>query len=97
AGADAETRQRFLSVIDRHSGRLGRLIEDLLTLSDLELGRSPLRLAPLAVAPAVDDVLQILDDTAERAGVALSAEVADDTPLVEGDADRFRQVIINLV
>jgi len=97
AGADAETRGRFLSVIDRHSERLGRLIDDLLTLSDLELGRSPLRLGTVAVAPAIDDVLQILGDKAERAGVELGGDVAMDTPAIEADADRFRQVLINLV
>src|SRR5439155_297573 len=43
AGDNPETRGRFLSVIDRHSERLGRLIDDLLALSDLELGRRPPR------------------------------------------------------
>src|SRR5256712_4484330 len=68
AGDDRETRRRFLSVIDRHSERLGRLIDDLLTLSDLELGRTPLRLGTIAVGPAVEDVLQILSETARRGG-----------------------------
>jgi two-component system phosphate regulon sensor histidine kinase PhoR len=97
AGADSDTRGRFLSVIDRHSERLGRLIDDLLALSDLELGRTPLRLGTVAVAPAVDDVLQVLGDAAERAGVELAGDVATDIPAVEADADRFRQVLINLV
>src|SRR5213080_4641466 len=97
AGDDRETRRRFLSVIDRHSERLGRLIDDLLTLSDLELGRSPLRLGMVAVAPAVEDVLQILSDPAARSGVELGAQVDPATPALEADADRFRQVLINLV
>jgi two-component system phosphate regulon sensor histidine kinase PhoR len=97
AGEDAETRQRFLAVIDRHSERLGRLIDDLLTLSDLELGRSPLHLGTVAIGAAVDDVLQILGDSAGRAGVGLTGAVAADTPPIEADADRFRQVLINLV
>jgi len=97
AGDDRETRRRFLSVIDRHSERLGRLIDDLLTLSDLELGRSPLRLGMVAVAPAVEDVLQILSDPAARGGVELGARIDPATPALEADADRFRQVLINLV
>ena len=97
AGDDRETRRRFLSVIDRHSERLGRLIDDLLTLSDLELGRSPLRLGMVAVAPAVEDVLQILSDPAARGGVDLGARIDPATPALEADADRFRQVLINLV
>ncbi len=97
AGDDREARRRFLSVIDRHSERLGRLIDDLLTLSDLELGRTPLRLGTVAVGPAVEDVLQILSDTAKRVGVELGARVDPTSPALEADADRFRQVLINLV
>ena len=97
AGDERETRRRFLSVIDRHSERLGRLIDDLLTLSDLELGRSPLRLGTVAVAPAVEDVVQILSEAAARGSVDLDAQVDPATPPLEADADRFRQVLINLV
>ena len=95
AGEDRDTARRFLTVIDRHSERLGRLIDDLLALSDLELGRTPLRLGAVAVEAAVDDVLQIL---AERTSTLhVSAEVGPDTPPVVADGDRLRQVLINLV
>jgi len=97
AGNDRETARRFLAVIDRHSERLGRLTEDLLTLSDLELGRTALRLAPLEVAGAIEDAVQILGERALRAGVSISADIAPGTPAVLADGDRLRQVIINLV
>jgi two-component system, OmpR family, phosphate regulon sensor histidine kinase PhoR len=97
AGDDRDTARRFLEVVNRHSERLGRLIDDLLTLSDLELGRTALRLAPLAVGPAVDDVLQILAARAARAEVHLAGDVAPDATLVLADGDRLRQVLINLV
>ena len=97
AGDEPETRARFLTVIDRHAERLGRLIDDLLTLSDLEFGRTPIRRRALALAPAIDDVVQILADGAERRGLTLSAAVAPDTPLVDADGDRVRQVLVNLI
>jgi two-component system phosphate regulon sensor histidine kinase PhoR len=97
AGDDRETASRFLQVIDRHSERLGRLIDDLLTLSDLEFGRTPIRRRPLAVEPAVDDVVQILGERAAQRGVTLTTEVAPATPLVDADGDQLRQVLINLV
>src|SRR5204862_8083399 len=86
AGDDRETARKFLAVIDRHSERLGRLIDDLLALSDLELGRSPLRIGEVAVEAAVDDVLQILAERIARLHV--SAEVSPDTPPVTADGDR---------
>jgi two-component system phosphate regulon sensor histidine kinase PhoR len=97
AGEDRETARRFLAVIDRHSERLGRLIDDLLTLSDLELGRASLRLATVGVGTVIDDVLQILSDTGRRKGVRVTAEIAPDTPPAHADGDRVRQVLINLV
>jgi two-component system phosphate regulon sensor histidine kinase PhoR len=97
AGDDRDTARRFLGVIDRHSERLGRLIDDLLTLSDLELGRAALRLGKVAVGSVIDDVLQILSEAAGRKGVRIAAEVASDVPSAQADGDRVRQVLINLV
>jgi two-component system phosphate regulon sensor histidine kinase PhoR len=97
AGDDRETARRFLTVIDRHSERLGRLIDDLLTLSDLELGRTPLRLAAVPVGPVFDDVLQILAARIAAGGIEVTAHVAPGTPPVKADGDRLRQVLINLV
>jgi two-component system phosphate regulon sensor histidine kinase PhoR len=97
AGEQRETAVRFLQVIDRHSERLGRLIDDLLTLSDLEFGRTPLRRRGIAVEPAIDDVVQMLGDKAAQRGIDLAADVADDTPPVHADGDQLRQVLINLV
>jgi two-component system phosphate regulon sensor histidine kinase PhoR len=97
AGDDRDTARRFLGVIDRHSERLGRLIDDLLTLSDLELGRTALRRGPVAVGSVIDDVLQILSEAAGRKGVRIAAEVAADVPSAQADGDRVRQVLINLI
>jgi two-component system phosphate regulon sensor histidine kinase PhoR len=97
AGDERETARRFLQIIDRHSERLGRLIDDLLTLSDLEFGRTPLRRRGLAIEPAIDDVVQMLSDRAGQRGVTVAADVAPDTPLVHADGDQLRQVLINLV
>jgi len=97
AGEDRETARRFLTVIDRHSERLGRLIDDLLTLSDLEMGRSPLHLGEVDVAGAVDDVAQILAEAANRKHVRLVASMESDVGVIRADGDRVRQVLINLV
>jgi two-component system phosphate regulon sensor histidine kinase PhoR len=97
AGENRETALRFLEVIDRHSERLGRLIDDLLTLSDLEFGRTPFRRRVLTIGPVIDDVLLILTERAGARSVKLTAEVAPDTPAIDADGDQLRQVLINLV
>jgi two-component system phosphate regulon sensor histidine kinase PhoR len=98
AGAlDDRTRARqFLSVIDRHSERLSRLIDDLLTLSDLELGKTALKRDAVHLETLVDEVFEILREKARRAKVTLVKHIPADLSLIVGDADRLQQVLINL-
>ncbi len=86
----------FLGVIDRHSERLSRLIDDLLTLSDLELGKSPLKKEAVLLESLVDEVLEVLGEKAERGKVTFVKELPPGLPLLLGDSDRLQQVLINL-
>lgn len=88
--------RNFLGVIDRHSERLSRLIDDLLTLSDLELGKSPLKREAVLLESLVDEVVEVLREKAERSGVRLVKQLPAGLPLLLGDSDRLQQVLINL-
>jgi signal transduction histidine kinase len=94
---DRDRAMQFLSVIDRHSRRLARLIDDLLSLSDLELGRTEIHRRPIAVPPLVDSVLEMLTPQATTRQIRLEADVPDDLPRVYADRDRLEEVLINLV
>jgi two-component system phosphate regulon sensor histidine kinase PhoR len=94
---DSTRAAEFVGVIQRHSERLTRLIDDLLTLSDLELGRTEIRPRPLSVADVVGPPLEMLRQKAQERGVELGATVADGLPPISGDRDRVEQVLINLV
>ncbi|MGH7964177.1 MAG: ATP-binding protein [Candidatus Binatia bacterium] len=95
--ADPETARRFLTIIDRHSERLSRLLEDLLTLSDLELGKTELRRDEIVFTEIVSEVFDVVKDKAERGGVTLTQEIPDSLPAVIGDGDQLHQVLINLI
>jgi two-component system, OmpR family, phosphate regulon sensor histidine kinase PhoR len=94
---DQETQQRFLGIIERQSRRLSRLIDDLVTLSDLERGLSPLRLEPLEVRRVLDEAVDLMREPAERQGVALEVRCMEKMPEIVGDRDRLNQVLINLL
>jgi two-component system phosphate regulon sensor histidine kinase PhoR len=94
---DPPIAKRFLSIIDRHSERLSRLIDDLLTLSDLELGKMELHQEELRLAPIVDDVFDLVKDKATHGEVRLKLSLPELLPTLTGDADRFHQVLLNLV
>lgn len=94
---DPKDAENFLSVIQRHSERLGRLIDDLLILSDLESGKIQLAKENVEAAKLVGQVLEIFQDQARKKGVSLSQQIAPELPPILGDPDRLQQLVINLV
>ena len=95
--ADGENARKFLEIIHRHSERLGRLLNDLLELSNLELDRTPMERRPVAVADVVRQAIALLTPQAEQKRMRLESAVPDTLPRVLADRDRLVQVLVNLV
>ena len=94
---EPENARRFLEIVFRHTERLGRLLNDLTDLSNIELGRVSLKLAPTRLDEAVDAVLAIMDTKAKSGRVELGSQLPRDLPLVHADRDRLVQILLNLV
>jgi two-component system phosphate regulon sensor histidine kinase PhoR len=94
---EPEHARKFLEIAFRHTERLGRLLNDLTDLSNIELGKIALRLDPVALIDVVDSVLAIIRPRAEMGAVTLTCEVPRDLPMVRADHDRLAQILINLV
>ena len=77
--------------------RLTRLVGDLRDLSLAEVGGLSLHLSPQAIGPLLADLLDNLEPVAAAKEIALTAEIAPDLPLLPADADRIRQVFVNLL
>jgi two-component system phosphate regulon sensor histidine kinase PhoR len=92
---DPEVSSRFLETIARNAERLQLLIEDLLTISELESGRVKLNLRAVELRPVVAKVFDDFKSHAEARTIALSNEVPE--ILVRADAGRVEQVLSNLV
>ncbi len=99
AGAleEPEHARKFLEIAFRHTERLGRLLNDLTDLSNIELGKVSLRLHSVSLVDVVDSVLAIIRPRAEAGDVTLTSNVPRDLPLVRADHDRLAQIMINLV
>ena len=87
---------RVGGVIHRESGRLSRLLEDLMVLSRLEAGEFTLRPEPVDLAGHLRGTVEAYRGRAEAAGVHLEADLADVPPVLV-DPDRIDQVVGNLV
>lgn len=87
-----------LDAIISESDRMTRMVSNLLLLSQADSGQLPMKVEPLDLGPLVAEV--------ERAGrmlsesrhsrVTVTAKVGD-ALLVEGDRDRLKQVLLNLI
>jgi len=94
---DRENAQKFLEIIHKHSERLGRLLNDLLELSNIELERTALHLRPVECAETARHSMMLLGPQADKKGVQLVAAIPNDVPLVLADRDRLVQVLVNLI
>ena len=94
---DREHARPFLEVIHKHTERLGRLLDDLLDLSNLELGKIALHRRPMSLAEVVGSVMTIYGPQAIKQEIALRAELPHDLPGVLADRDRLAQILINLL
>ena len=92
---DPEVATRFLQTIERNVERLKLLIEDLLTISEIESGRVMLNLQPVPVRGSVE---KVLDDFRTRAA-AKHVTLVNETDELTARADqrRLEQVLTNLV
>ena len=90
-----EVETKFLQTIQRNSERLQFLIEDLLTISELESGRLKMNLQSVRLRSLVDRVLEDFKTQAESRHVELKNEVPELT--ARADSDRLQQVLGNLI
>jgi len=94
---DAVARERFLEIMGEQAGRMRRLIEDLLSLSRIELNEHVRPEHAVDLGGVVRDVLDALAPQVAARGVELEVEIAPDLPPVAGERDELIQVVQNLV
>ena len=94
---DREHARPFLEVIHKHTERLDRLLDDLLDLSNLELGKITLHRRAIGLAEVVKGAIAIYQPQAAKQEIELHALVPDDLPEVLADRDRVAQILINLL
>ncbi|MEX2277246.1 MAG: ATP-binding protein [Cucumibacter sp.] len=96
--ADDETaREKFLGIMRAQAERMARLIEDLLSLSRIELHQHLRPTGTANLALVVGEVLELLAPQARDAGLALEFESLVENPVVTGDRHELNQVFENLV
>jgi len=95
---DPKARDRFLGVMQAEAGRMSRLIDDLMSLSRIELNEHITPLGQVDLTLAITDVVDALTPLVRQAGVALEPSLPPvGAATIVGDRDQIVQVIRNLV
>ena len=95
---DPVARERFLGIMGAQAWRMARLIEDLMSLSRIELNEHIRPSDEVDLILAVTDVMDALAPQAREAGVAFEADLAPrGEAAVVGERDQIVQVAQNLI
>ncbi len=106
AKADAESespptnvhrRIRYTDNILTAGRSLLNLINSLLEMARIEAGKVDLRIERMNLRDACEGLLGLITPQADKKGVTLKLEVADDLPTIRTDPRKFQQIIFNFL
>lgn len=93
---DQEAAKMFLDIILKESGRMERLVADLLDLSKIEQKGLALNLTAVSLNKLLKEVIVTLESRLEAKNIMLQVNVPEEL-IVQGDEYRLKQVFVNLI
>ncbi|HHV74087.1 MAG TPA: cell wall metabolism sensor histidine kinase WalK [Thermoanaerobacterium sp.] len=94
---NVERRDRFLEIIEFEAERLTRLINDILTLSEIENLKEGFVKEDIAIDEEINEIFYIMEKTAEDKNIKLIKDLNCKDVVIKTSKDRLRQMIINLI
>ena len=94
---DKEAATKFISIIKEHSDRLGYTIDDLLSLSELELSRDCVNRTELDLKEVVDEISLGFGHALAEKNQNLTVSTQGDDFSIQADRNKIEQVFANLI
>ncbi len=92
-----EEQEKSLKKVAANAKHLMQLINDVLDISKIESGKMQISPKEIDIKWLIESLLPIFEPQIKQKGLTLSYTVAEDLPLVYGDEDKIKQVLINLL
>lgn len=92
-----EKQAHYLSVLRKQTDRLAQLVEDILSLSRLELSNERVKLAPLDLNKVVETAVSTLKPRVAEAGLTLTLRLEPDLPFMNGEANQLSLLVSHLL
>ncbi len=97
AANDREARERFLNIMRGQAARMSKLIDDLLSLSRIEMRQHVRPSAKVTLNSLIREVCEGLQKLAEDAGAPLVITIPPEPVVITGDRDELYEVLENLI
>jgi two-component system CheB/CheR fusion protein len=97
APAGGEHQAEALQVMQRQTMQMSRLLDDLLDIARITLGKIQLRRAPVRLDQLIGEVVGVARGASEAAGVTVETRLPRNGVVVTGDAPRLQQMLVNLL
>jgi len=95
---DPEVNMRFLTKAAKSVDRLCELVDDLISISQLETGQLKMEMIRFDMHELVEDIFEALEMKAKERNIHLDFKDGCDVPFwVYADKERIRQVMVNLI
>jgi signal transduction histidine kinase len=97
AASSPEEGQKCLEGAQQAAQFLLRMVNDILDVSKSQAGRLSLELGDVFAGEIVLIACTLVEQMADEAGVKIKADVAADVPVFQGDKEKIRRVLVNLI
>ncbi|MBM3312314.1 MAG: HAMP domain-containing histidine kinase, partial [Candidatus Aminicenantes bacterium] len=94
---DRAKREELLGVLASESGRLSRLIDNILDFGKIERAAKTYRFAPVDARLLVGEAVRVLAPRADEAGFKLELSIPPEEAMISADRDAVVQALVNLV
>jgi len=94
---DSEKARKFISIIKEHADRLGNIVDDLLSLSELELSKDSLEKVEFDLRNLLDDIILGFGHALAAKQQSLDRSSQGSNFVIKADRDRVEQVFVNLI
>jgi two-component system phosphate regulon sensor histidine kinase PhoR len=88
---------RILQIMDRHSKRLGLLVDDLLSLAQLESSSANFEIGEVQLRELFDNVIRDWKERLAKKNLKVIVDLAPNMPSIRADETRLQEVLYNLL
>jgi two-component system, OmpR family, phosphate regulon sensor histidine kinase PhoR len=97
AGPVSPAQAKMLDGVDRNARRLKTMIEDMLTISKIELGAFTSRLQPIDLASLLPPAADVIRPSAGAGGLSFQVSCPEQPVMIDGDPEQLDRLLVNLL